>query len=1523
MALRLKASEALEKLWRFTAILLTVVMLSSPNTLAEEASTASSEDGITVQSHTCSSAFSFNWETHYIADSLNEKEARWYKTSISQDGELGVDLDGPSSADFDLYVYESCGSSWICRPYEDDADEYCTIDARKGDYYIKVNAYSGKGNFNLYADLFKQDLIVSDIWTTPASVDEETVFDLHWSVKNLEKDKVVADFGSKLYVNGELKKECSITKDMVSREAVECHWLDQQFVPGTYTIKAVADVYDDVFETNEANNERTETLTVKNAPKYDLAPAYVLVDPRDPTDKDRLMLQHPIVNAGPDDIKGKVALKSFIDDNSTICTTNDGIVARDKFICEREITLKAGWYKLKTIADPDNEIPETDETNNEHQQDLLVSHKTDYDLTITEIWTSPRGELNDKMTFSVTAEIVNSGSDDITDSFKASLGADDDPSKSKECLFSGLKAGTSAFCTLENQKWTAGKHTVYAYVDIPDRQIPETDDDYNNKKKTEFDVTHVPETDLTVTSIYTDPASPTEKDTFSVKFDIKNAGSEAVPSGFKSNVFINGEPKGTWCYTINLGAGSTETCSFAKQKWAPGSYAVRVFADAEDVINELTETNNELEKQIEISQYCKIKDGSAADCDCNTNTDCPSGYYCNLKDGYDPCKPLACKDECTQTGYLCSQGDSYECGNFDTDTCLDKKLKQVCSLSQKCSQAKGGCEEAASPVKLQLEDSPSHDITVYKQPGDTIEVTITSEKLQDIDFSQPENFTLTYGVCGGKTAAAPGETKCVFQISETTAAGKYQFVANEKTATVAVIEKPKAVIVTNKQKLNEHFSNDKAGVKALLEQAYQYASNEMDTVVYYLDREAEGHPFQTFNDYKETFAEPKLTDNTYASKVADFVKSRCSECSILLLGDDFVVPFHRHNVINEKGLLWWKDLETSNIYTDLPYNSVTLTAFSQLDYDKFFQSGPVAIVIPSYMGKDDNDFLELKKALVDTYHSFKLEQNKECSPIYFGARTVTFPHYCKGECFNTDGCEVGNKNLTSTELITVLQSEEVGCNSFSKLEGKTLILIGDKENNQAMACFPWVQSSEYPLISLQRNVWDGSKGAILVNLPEEHRSLGMYVLTEVLARGEVYTYIPQGSDFEIIPSLKELLPFSTCDDAVSIDKNGIYVVEPGSMLFCAFDLPTGGKASAIGLLGKGGKAFKAVTAPAKVAKEYKRLYELGKKAGKEADIAKALEKAPTSLPYISLRFEKFGKAGARKAFDDFMEKALPEMAAMPQKDFSHFVKGLDTLVGKPPTTDISKYTVEDIKNVGKGAGYIEKNIKGGLENFQKTLPTSERSRALKAIGVYVDDVIGKYTHVLYEPKQGIFMFRGKELITDLPIKKVNGEEVIDWNLIKNGFGGVNRVKHNLEFVKKLPESEKATFARLSLGHVGKSPNIFIPASKKPLVAVEDFAKEDGFVFIINPRVGNTLDVRETLSLQLKKREIPQSNYEFLRDTIEREDEVAFIEKIDIEEFLGVVRVKAKKVVKGSFDKNPDYRPDTPNDIEIAIKETGA
>lgn len=79
--------------------------------------------------------------------------------------EVSFILDGPSGADFDLYVARGRAptlSNWDWRPYESDADEQVILsNPVSGEYYVMIHAYSGSGQYTL-------DITITGISEDPA-----------------------------------------------------------------------------------------------------------------------------------------------------------------------------------------------------------------------------------------------------------------------------------------------------------------------------------------------------------------------------------------------------------------------------------------------------------------------------------------------------------------------------------------------------------------------------------------------------------------------------------------------------------------------------------------------------------------------------------------------------------------------------------------------------------------------------------------------------------------------------------------------------------------------------------------------------------------------------------------------------------------------------------------------------------------------------------------------------------------------------------------------------------------------------------------------------------------------------------------------------------------------------------------------------------------------------------------------------------------------------------------------------------
>jgi hypothetical protein len=75
------------------------------------------------------------------------------------------------------------------------------------------------------------------------------------------------------------------------------------------------------------------------------------------------------------------------------------------------------------------------------------------------------------------------------------------------------------------------------------------------------------------------------------------------------------------------------------------------------------------------------------------------------------------------------------------------------------------------------------------------------------------------------------------------------------------------------------------------------------------------------------------------------------------------------------------------------------------------------------------------------------------------------------------------KSKFASNVVT-LDESNVACNSFSKLDDATLIIIGDDSNNNAIKCMPFLPT-ETSYISIERNVWDNDYYAIVLNPTED------------------------------------------------------------------------------------------------------------------------------------------------------------------------------------------------------------------------------------------------------------------------------------------------------------------------------------------------------------------------------------------------------------------------------------------------------
>ena len=427
-----------------------------------------------------------------------------------------------------------------------------------------------------FTDLSLSDLIVEDITWLPASPSLGDTVTFNITVKNQGSGKSgnshVAYYIDDTYLD-------SVSVDPVDPSATDNKTFTWIAEFDLHDIKAVADYYDKVTESDETNNEKTVIFST-------LAPDLIIETitglPASPLVGDTVTFTVTIKNQG----SGRATLSRvyfYIDDSSRGYQDVPEIDADTTVTKTFTWTAQAGLHDIKAVADDDDKVTETNEGNNEKTvifpiPDLVIE-------AITGVPASP--SLGDMVTFTVT--IKNQGSDRAGSSRVyfyidgSSRGYQDVPE---------LDTGAAVTKTLT---WTAqaGSYDIKAVADN-NNEVSEGDET-NNEKTLNFSIL-VP--DLIIETITWSSENPSESDDVTFIVTIKNQGSSQA-GNFSVAYYID-DTYLTSAPVSLIDPSATENQTFT---WTArgGSHDIKAVVDQDNSITESQESNNERTVTLSIS----------------------------------------------------------------------------------------------------------------------------------------------------------------------------------------------------------------------------------------------------------------------------------------------------------------------------------------------------------------------------------------------------------------------------------------------------------------------------------------------------------------------------------------------------------------------------------------------------------------------------------------------------------------------------------------------------------------------------------------------------------------------------------------------------------------------------------------------------------------------------------------------------------------------------------------------------------
>ncbi len=349
-------------------------------------------------------------------------------------------------------------------------------------------------------------------------------------------------------------------------------------------LRAVADVDNIIHEVSEDNNTKTVKIGFSHpSPDTDLTIENVTWVPAEPSVGDTVTVTINIKNKGPG-LVGSTHVDYYIDDVFLDSVYTGRIESGDTIL--NSVTWQAvpGTHTIRATVDCDNNVFETDETNNEKAVTITTVAP---DLVIQDIAWSPinpqKGEEVD-----LTVTVKNQGNYNAGDSY-ISYYVDDSSQGSH--VIEDIKPGATV---IRSFSWPVqADSTVFKVVLDEFNYVKESDE--SNNEKTVF----LPAPDLVIEGIARSPDNPSENATVTFIVNIKNLGAGPAMSPHIT-VYIDDTFLASIQFNdINPGDSTTGACIWTAQN---GEHVFNAVADADESITESDESNNEKSMKLSVSQ---------------------------------------------------------------------------------------------------------------------------------------------------------------------------------------------------------------------------------------------------------------------------------------------------------------------------------------------------------------------------------------------------------------------------------------------------------------------------------------------------------------------------------------------------------------------------------------------------------------------------------------------------------------------------------------------------------------------------------------------------------------------------------------------------------------------------------------------------------------------------------------------------------------------------------------------------------
>jgi PGF-pre-PGF domain-containing protein len=369
---------------------------------------------------------------------------------------------------------------------------------------------------------------------------------------------------------------------------------------GTVNLLVWADSKDDVYESDEWNNVKTESIEVKKETYPDLIIETISCEPTEPEIGQTAIITVTVKNQG-NERSGQTNLAFYNYEVGSYVGTyaEEGdvpeLTPESSYSISFEWTPETeGTAEIRVVVDSDNVILESDEENNEKTEYITTKKKMFPDLTIGALSVEPGNpETGETVSMVVTVRNRGNGESEPTNlAFYVNEGYVGEVQLPELAAKSSLSTSYLWVPETEGIKWIR--------VKVDDDDLVLESNEWNNGESDYVVVEKQTSPDLVIEALTAEPANPEPGDTVTITATVRNRGTEKSEETDLA-YYIGGTRTGERIIP-GIEPGSSSLISFA---WTPdtvGAVDIRAQADAGDKVAESDEGNNEKTVSIEVAK---------------------------------------------------------------------------------------------------------------------------------------------------------------------------------------------------------------------------------------------------------------------------------------------------------------------------------------------------------------------------------------------------------------------------------------------------------------------------------------------------------------------------------------------------------------------------------------------------------------------------------------------------------------------------------------------------------------------------------------------------------------------------------------------------------------------------------------------------------------------------------------------------------------------------------------------------------